>query len=52
MFPGEEGPPQSTGGSGLGLSIVRRLAEAHGGTVSAASEIGVGSTFTLSLPTA
>ncbi|MCI4061417.1 HAMP domain-containing histidine kinase [Micromonospora sp. R77] len=43
---------RSTGGSGLGLSIVRRLAEAHGGTVSAASEIGVGSTFTLSLPTA
>lgn len=41
---------RSTGGSGLGLSIVRRLAEAHGGTVSASSELGAGSIFTLSLP--
>jgi signal transduction histidine kinase len=32
----------STGGSGSGVSIVRSLAEAHGGTVSAVSELGVG----------
>jgi two-component system sensor histidine kinase BaeS len=32
------------------VSIVRHLAEAHGGTVSAVSELGVGSTFTLNLP--
>ncbi len=38
------------GGSGLGLAIVKHTAEAHGGTVSAASEPGKGSLFTLSLP--
>ncbi|MEV0742974.1 HAMP domain-containing sensor histidine kinase [Streptomyces sp. NPDC050549] len=39
-----------TGGSGLGLSIVRDLAAAHDGTVEAASEPGTGSVFTLLLP--
>jgi two-component system sensor histidine kinase BaeS len=39
-----------TGGSGLGLSIVRDLAAAHSGTVEAASEPGAGSVFTLRLP--
>jgi signal transduction histidine kinase len=37
-------------GSGLGLYIVRRVAEAHGGSVSIVSDAGQGSTFTLSLP--
>ncbi|MDV9174793.1 HAMP domain-containing sensor histidine kinase [Streptomyces sp. W16] len=39
-----------TGGSGLGLSIVRDLVAAHDGTVEAASEPGAGSVFTLRLP--
>ncbi|PTA46464.1 cell wall metabolism sensor histidine kinase WalK [Micromonospora sp. RP3T] len=39
-----------TGGSGLGLSIARKLTEAHGGTISVASVLGVGSTFTVRLP--
>ncbi|MER7925738.1 MULTISPECIES: HAMP domain-containing sensor histidine kinase [unclassified Streptomyces] len=41
-----------TGGSGLGLSIVRDLVAAHNGTVEATSEPGTGSVFTLRLPNA
>ena len=37
-------------GSGLGLTIVRAIAEAHHGRVELESEVGVGSTFTLVLP--
>ena len=42
---------RSRGGLGIGLALVRRLAEMHGGSVSAYSlGIGTGSTFTLRLP--
>jgi signal transduction histidine kinase len=37
-------------GSGLGLSIARRVAEAHGGRTRVWSEPGVGSVFTIELP--
>lgn len=37
------------GGSGLGLSIIHAVVTAHGGTVSVASEVGRGTTFTLEL---
>jgi signal transduction histidine kinase len=38
------------GGTGIGLSIVKHVAQAHGGSVSVVSELGAGSTFTLQLP--
>ena len=41
---------RSQGGLGIGLSLVKRLVEMHGGRVEATSKIGEGSTFTVSLP--
>jgi two-component system OmpR family sensor kinase/two-component system sensor histidine kinase BaeS len=41
---------EASRGSGLGLTIARRLVEAHGGEIQAASRLGQGTTVTFSIP--
>ncbi|MGP1674437.1 MAG: response regulator, partial [Candidatus Limnocylindrales bacterium] len=41
---------QRVEGTGLGLSLTRRLVEAHGGRIDLVSELGAGSTFTVVFP--
>jgi signal transduction histidine kinase len=41
---------RATGGAGLGLTIARRLVDAHGGTIGVESELSKGSRFTFTLP--
>jgi signal transduction histidine kinase len=41
---------RETGGTGLGLAIAKAIIDLHGGTISAASDEGRGTTFTIRLP--
>ncbi|QTD40982.1 HAMP domain-containing sensor histidine kinase [Sporosarcina sp. Te-1] len=45
----EKSRSRSFGGSGIGLSVVKELVDAHGGSIEVASQLGKGSTFTVTL---
>lgn len=50
VFDKGETDPESVGGTGLGLTIVKTFVEAHGGTITVESKAGVGSVFRFTLP--
>ncbi len=50
LYRADSSRSRATGGSGIGLSIVKAIVEAHGGSVSASSAPGKGSEFLIILP--
>jgi two-component system, OmpR family, sensor kinase len=52
FFRADRSRTRATGGVGLGVSLTRRIAEAHGGSLSYVSAVGEGTVATLTLPRA
>lgn len=50
FYRGKNAPGHITTGTGLGLTLVKQIIEAHGGEVFVESKVGEGSTFTLIVP--
>ena len=52
FFRGERSRSRETGGVGLGLTLAKRITEAHGGTIGANSQLGVGTQMRVTIPSA
>jgi two-component system sensor histidine kinase SenX3 len=50
FFRADKARSRATGGTGLGLAIVKHVAANHDGSIGLWSQLGTGSTFTLSIP--
>jgi len=51
FYKADKSRTRSNGGSGLGLSIAKKIVDMHKGTIEVESKVGAGTTFTVSLPT-
>jgi signal transduction histidine kinase len=50
FYRADESRERTSGGTGLGLAIARAIVQAHGGEIEVRSQLGSGSTFTVTLP--
>jgi signal transduction histidine kinase len=50
FFRGERSRSRETGGVGLGLTLAKRITEAHGGTIAVTSQVGVGTQVKVTVP--